>query len=181
MAAVTGCTWTMVRGCLRCIDGVSRNIPREDCRVSGKGHATPEGLLAALPPGPVGPPVISAAPGPGLYAMPEGGWVYGLPGDYPGAPAAFGGFGGGPVWVHDAHTGEWLEHDATPPSPLPAALTPLPAVPVLEVPVPAPEGVPTIGMPAPRPPVVPVHVPEPAALGLFLVALAALAIVRRRA
>ncbi|TPG53244.1 hypothetical protein EAH89_17140 [Roseomonas nepalensis] len=165
----------MVRGCLRCVDGVSRNIPRDDCRVTGKGYATPDDLWGSLPRAPIGP--VAAAPAPGLYAMPEGGWVYGLPGDYPGAPGSFGGFYGGAVWVHDAHTGEWVEHDA--PTPLPVGFTPLLSGPRLEVPVPIGHGTPMPGMVQP-PPEVPVPVPEPAAAAVFGLALAVFIVVLAR-
>lgn len=173
------CTWQMVRGCLRCLDGVSANRPHDDCRVLGKGATTADQLLSAMPARPTGP--IGGGPfAPGLYAAPGGGGGYGAPGGFfPG----FGGFAGGVVYVHDAVTDEWVEHDApgflpAPPA-LPVAFTPMPAAPSLEVPVPLPVATPGTGttvLPPPRPAV---PVPEPGDFAIFAIALAALALCRR--
>lgn len=141
---MASCTYMMVRGCLRCIDGVSRNIPRDDCRTSGAGATagTVDQILAALPAGPVGP-------------LGNGVWGNGV--------GLLGGLGGGRMYFHDAHTGEWIEDDQR----APAYIAPPPALlvagtpPLTEVPVPALSQTTTSTL-QPLPPAEPTPVPEPA-------------------
>lgn len=164
----------------RCIDGISPNRKHIVCYdyTAGKG--------AVMAPSDL--PVIVAAPGVGLFTPPPGGWVQGLSDSLPGMggfPAfgglgGFGGFGGGAVLVHDAHTGEWVEDDDYGPlAPLPVVYTPMPAGPVYVGPVPTDSVTEVPGLPSvPVGPATPV--PEPSALGLFIVAAVAMVIIRKR-
>lgn len=84
------CKWMMVRGCMRCIDGVSRNRTREDCYAGPVAPRTVDELLATLP-------ALPAPPQGGtqftdLYAVPDAAWM---------------GFAPGTV-LRDANTGEWV-------------------------------------------------------------------------
>lgn len=154
---------------MRCIDGVSKNRPPPPwCVDHGAGGAG----LPALP-GASSLPFAAAAPGPGLFALPPEAGIYSDSGTaFPGALGApvFPGFGNGTgFWVRDANSGMWYE--AGPPgafTPLPVALTPLPATTLPGIQLPAPDTLPGAmeGGTTVVPPPPPTPVPEPPTLAL---------------
>lgn len=164
---------------MRCIDGVSPNRKHDVCYDAVRGGG------AVMAPNDL--PVIVAAPGAGIFSPPLGGWVQGLSDSYGaldgGFPAALppGGFfspygSTAPVYVRDAHDGQWYE-DAAPnftPMPPPGASVAVPEMPAGPVPLPTPADVPSTPPGTPGVPGVvvlepppPTSVPEPSALALL--------------
>ncbi len=164
----------------RCIDGVSPNRKHIVCY----DHSGGNGAVMA----PTDLPVAVAAPGVGLFTPPPGGWVEGLSDSLPGMGGfpAFGGLGGfgsyvgGPVFVHDAWTGEWVEDGAYSPGPgLPVSYAPMPSSPLAPFPLPTDSVTEVPGLPSvPVGPATPV--PEPSAFGLFVIAAVAITLIRKR-
>lgn len=97
---MTGCRWMWIKGCLRCIDGVSPNVHRDDCRAGNVPVATVDQLMGTdftqpliyVPHGPAGGPIGDQ------YVLPDIGWLNGL----------------GALPYYDAYTGEWFGGDQAP-------------------------------------------------------------------
>lgn len=190
------CHWMLIRGCWRCIDGVSKNRVHVECNTRNGPYASIDELRDG-----VGTPLASSAPSRAAFVSPSdavdaiiGGGPGGsdapliagdpVPGGYGslGAPGAFQGFGGGGrVYIRQSD-GEIIEVDESEflhayVAPAPVLEGPLlPSRPIVDM----IGTVPSIAIPDPAFPPGTVTVMEPASLAIYAVCLVALAVARFR-
>ncbi|MBP0492212.1 hypothetical protein [Roseomonas indoligenes] len=150
------CQWLWIRGCMRCIDGVSPNRTHIQCDTRNGPHATVGELEAGGAVGGWSFPTFAG--GGGAVLSPQEAVLL----------SQAGAFGTGPVLVRDTATGTWL---AVSQQELATAWSYMP--PMLSLPEVGASG----GVPPMR---TPVAVPEPGAALMFVVALVALAVARCR-